>query len=324
MRGNLATRQINRKRKRYIKKRQRKVKFASLGFLALLAFIFIMRPQLPQNSTAKADSAELLSSQAMDKEKDQDQPYEGEEAKTYRQFSQDDQGFSSFLKAYKILKKDGPVYKDASLESKSFATGKAGEYIRFYGYEGDWAKVSYKNSFGFMRADLLQETPEGVMTVKEGILYVDKDHKIASDYLGAFDVETENSLLIAIEAMNREGLEVDVARKYTSFEDEKDYIRNSKGDYDQPDAYTSELRTGFAVELHSLKTDPRIEDDFFDKEVGKWVRDNMHRFGFILRYPEGKEDVTGFEANQHIFRYVGADLAGYMHKNNLTMEEYFR
>lgn len=327
MRQKLATRQINRKRKRYKEQRQKRLKLASLGLLAIFAFIFIIKPHLIEDHTAKADSAELLSKDVLTKRPYASAGLAPEKVVTKKdesEFTEEESGFSDVLKSYKKVKAEGVIYKDKSIESKASMKVKAGEYLRFYGVEDGWAKVSHKNSFGFIKADLLEKTPSKVMTVRNGVLYVDKDNLVASDYVGGFDVETENSLLIAIEAMKRDGFEIGVGRRYTSFEDEKNYITNSNGGYSNPDEYTSELRTGFAVELHSLKKDPRIEDNFFDTKEGEWVKNNMHRFGFVLRYPEGKEDVTGFKANQHIFRYVGVEDAQYMFENNLTMEEYYK
>lgn len=327
MRHKLATRQINRKRERYKKQRQKRFRLVTMGLMAILAFIFIVKPHIVKDNTAKADSAELLSKEVTAK-----RPYASTGLiqdkvaikEKSSEFSEDDYGFSDVLKSYKKIKADTVIYKDKSIESKVSMRIKADEYVRFYGYEETWAKIEHKNSFGYIKSDLLEKTPSKVMTVRDGILYVDKDNLVASDYSGGFDVETENSLLIALEAMQREGLEVGVGRKYTSFEDEKNYITNSKTGYPDPDEYSSELRTGFAVELHSVKKDPRIEDDFFDTKEGLWVKNNMHRFGFVLRYPEGKEEVTGFNSNQHIFRYVGVEDAKSMFEANLTMEEYYK
>lgn len=327
MRQKLAARQIDRKRKRYKEKRRNRIKLALLGVLTVFAFIFIIKPHILLDNTAKADSAELLSKEFVAKKTLNSSDLVQEKVgniKKQKEFSKEDYGFSDELKAYKILKSNAEIFKDKSIESKVSMRVKAGEYVKFYGLEEGWAKVSHKNSFGFIKSDLLSETPSKVMTVRGNVLYVDKDNLVASDYAGGFDVETENSLLIAIEAMKREGLEIGVGRKYTSFEDEKNYITNSDGGYANPDEYTSELRTGFAVEIHSVKKDPRIEDDFFDTKEGKWVKNNMHRFGFVLRYPEGKEEVTGFRSNQHIFRYVGVKDAQYMFENNLTMEEFYK
>lgn len=54
----------------------------------------------------------------------------------------------------------------------------------------------------------------------------------------------------------------------------------------------------------------------------KWLKENAHKFGFILRYPKGKEDITGKKFEPWHIRYVGEDIAKYIYENNLTLEEY--
>ncbi len=54
-----------------------------------------------------------------------------------------------------------------------------------------------------------------------------------------------------------------------------------------------------------------------------WLFNNAHKFGFILRYPEGKEDITGFKFEPCHYRYVGISLATYLYKNKITLEEYY-
>ena len=53
----------------------------------------------------------------------------------------------------------------------------------------------------------------------------------------------------------------------------------------------------------------------------KWIHQNCHRYGFILRYPEGKEDITKYNYEPWHIRYVGS-IANYIYNNNLTLEEY--
>jgi D-alanyl-D-alanine carboxypeptidase len=50
--------------------------------------------------------------------------------------------------------------------------------------------------------------------------------------------------------------------------------------------------------------------------------ENAHKYGFILRFPEGKEKITGFNAEAWHFRYVGEEVATFIYNNNLTYEEY--
>lgn len=53
-----------------------------------------------------------------------------------------------------------------------------------------------------------------------------------------------------------------------------------------------------------------------------WFLDNCYSYGFVLRYPEGKDALTGHAAHKGIYRYVGVCHAYYMYKNNLCLEEY--
>ena len=52
------------------------------------------------------------------------------------------------------------------------------------------------------------------------------------------------------------------------------------------------------------------------------MKDNAHRFGFILRYPKGKEDITGFKYEPWHYRYVGVEIATEIYNKNITLEEY--
>ncbi|MBR2892442.1 MAG: D-alanyl-D-alanine carboxypeptidase family protein, partial [Clostridia bacterium] len=54
-----------------------------------------------------------------------------------------------------------------------------------------------------------------------------------------------------------------------------------------------------------------------------WVVKNAHRFGFILRYPKDKEDITGYNYEPWHIRYVGAELAGQLYETGLTLDEYY-
>jgi D-alanyl-D-alanine carboxypeptidase len=59
-----------------------------------------------------------------------------------------------------------------------------------------------------------------------------------------------------------------------------------------------------------------------DTQEGRWLAENSHRYGLILRYPRGAEALTGIGFEPWHFRYVGREAAYYMFKNNLVLEEY--
>ena len=81
----------------------------------------------------------------------------------------------------------------------------------------------------------------------------------------------------------------------------------------------SEHQTGLAVDVEGSNND---YDKFESSIEFNWMINNSYKYGFILRYPKGKENITGFKYEPWHYRYVGIELAKYLYKNNLTLEEY--
>ena len=81
----------------------------------------------------------------------------------------------------------------------------------------------------------------------------------------------------------------------------------------------SEHQTGLAVDVEGENKD---YDNFEDTKEFSWMKDNAHRFGFILRYPKGKEHITGFKYEPWHYRYVGINIATEIYEKNITLEEY--
>lgn len=84
----------------------------------------------------------------------------------------------------------------------------------------------------------------------------------------------------------------------------------------------SEHETGLALDI--LCSENMRMDQSQKKELGNvWLRENSWRYGFVLRYPEDKEKITGIRYEPWHFRYVGKRAAAYMHENKLTLEEFW-
>jgi D-alanyl-D-alanine carboxypeptidase len=79
----------------------------------------------------------------------------------------------------------------------------------------------------------------------------------------------------------------------------------------------SEHQTGLAVDINDL------EQTFEDTSEGRWLAKNSYRFGFILRYPKGKEHITGYDYEPWHFRFLGHELARDVYHSNLTYDEYY-
>ncbi|MBP3940047.1 MAG: M15 family metallopeptidase [Christensenellaceae bacterium] len=85
-------------------------------------------------------------------------------------------------------------------------------------------------------------------------------------------------------------------------------------------AAMSEHATGLALDI-VLEDD--WNRDFEGTPEALWLEENAHLYGFILRYPKGKEHITGVIFEPWHFRFVGKDAAAYIYENNLTLEEFY-
>ncbi|GAA1342585.1 M15 family metallopeptidase [Arthrobacter roseus] len=86
----------------------------------------------------------------------------------------------------------------------------------------------------------------------------------------------------------------------------------------------SEHQTGLAFDVGQSDGVCTLLPCFRDTAAGQWMDEHAHRYGFILRYPPGQEQVTGFQPEYWHFRYVGLDISTDMHSNATpTLETYF-
>lgn len=83
----------------------------------------------------------------------------------------------------------------------------------------------------------------------------------------------------------------------------------------------SEHQTGLAADISTLSRECYIDTCFATTGDGVWLANNSYRFGFILRYPSGKESITGYNYEPWHFRYVGVDLATALYESGLTLDE---
>ncbi|MBP5292954.1 MAG: D-alanyl-D-alanine carboxypeptidase family protein [Clostridia bacterium] len=82
----------------------------------------------------------------------------------------------------------------------------------------------------------------------------------------------------------------------------------------------SDFHTGYLVSVKVF--DGNVTVELADKPVYSWLSENCYKYGFIIRYPAGKEAKTGVSDYTNTFRYVGVAHAAYIHEHNLCLEEY--
>lgn len=149
--------------------------------------------------------------------------------------------------------------------------------------------------------------------------------------------EAYTPLCDMLNAGRREGLNFeicssyrDVARQIELFEEDVNILLN-KG-YTYTEAYDevaretmppgcSEHSTGLAFDIVALDYQLLNDEQQYTDE-NMWLREHCVEYGFILRYPLGKEDITGIDYESWHFRYVGIEAAQYITENNITLEEY--
>ena len=88
---------------------------------------------------------------------------------------------------------------------------------------------------------------------------------------------------------------------------------------------TSEHHTGLAIDLALVVNGKKLienEDLFANENIYLEIHKYLSDFGFILRYPKGKENITGYNYEPWHIRYVGIENARFISSNNLTLEEY--
>lgn len=132
-------------------------------------------------------------------------------------------------------------------------------------------------------------------------------------------------------AAKQDGLLIMLASGYRSYQLQVSVYNANVQKYGQAGADkqsarpgTSEHQTGLAADLGSTTRQCEIEQCFGNMPEGKWLMANAYKFGFLLRYPDGKQSVTGYENEPWHYRYVGFELATELNKQSVkTLEEFF-
>lgn len=169
------------------------------------------------------------------------------------------------------------------------------------------------------------EVIDGV-TYIDGVLIANKTYSLPSDYGNGLTSATQS----AFDKMNADakslGLSLWIASGYRSYWTQNTLYNNyvASDGKEEADTYSarpgySEHQTGLAFDLNS------VEDSFANTDEGKWVKDNCYRYGLIIRYPKGKESITGYIYEPWHLRYVGVEFATKLYNDGdwITLEEYF-
>lgn len=187
------------------------------------------------------------------------------------------------------------------------------------------------NHYGKYSQEITVKTPDHTVEVINGMSYVDgvllanKTYSLPASYdPKGLTKETSAAFKKMQTAAYKDGISLWVCSGYRSYYDQK-YLydmycnRDGKAAADKYSARPgySDHQTGMAIDVNNAS------DSFDGTREAKWLANNCAKYGFIIRYPKGKEAYTGYQYEPWHIRYVGTPLAQNITNSGLSLEEYF-
>lgn len=179
------------------------------------------------------------------------------------------------------------------------------------------------------------------------LVLVNKDHPLSKDYNIKMKTLDNSDKVVAeiisedlqnmLEDGTSEGLRFCIASAYRSSQRQQEILdqdikKLTNNGMKEEEAYEqatrtvmpagySEHETGLAVDIVAL-SNQLLDDSQESTPETQWLQENCYKYGFILRYPKDKTDITGIDYESWHYRYVGKEAAAYIKKHDLTFEEY--
>lgn len=174
------------------------------------------------------------------------------------------------------------------------------------------------------------------VTYVDGVVIANKTYSLPSNfapnnlvtingYIKVVDYVKDAFLSLSSDA-KAIGLNIYASSGYRSYSNQKYIYENyvSMDGKENADRYSaragySEHQTGLAIDVNT------IDMTFDNTSENVWLRENAYKYGFIIRYPKGKEEITGYMYEPWHIRYVGKELSNKLYKDGsyITLEEYY-
>ena len=134
-----------------------------------------------------------------------------------------------------------------------------------------------------------------------------------------------NAFISMYEAAKNDGYDLVINSSYRSYQDQVDICDTYRDLYGENYVTNYVAKPGFSEHQTGLSFDigSRNSNVFAESEEYEWIQENAHKYGFIQRFPEKYEAVTGFRAEPWHYRYVGKKIAKYIYENDIPFEEYY-
>ena len=169
------------------------------------------------------------------------------------------------------------------------------------------------NKYNYLTEDYVPSNLENISTT-----YARSGMQLVKEAKEAFETLSENA--------KKDGMNVIAMSSYRSYDYQVNLYNNyvAQDGKEAADKYSarpgySEHQTGLAVDVYNLDLP---YTSFEETEEFTWMQENAYKYGFILRFPKDKVDITGYQYESWHYRYVGKKVAKEIKDNNLTLEEY--
>lgn len=162
-----------------------------------------------------------------------------------------------------------------------------------------------------------------VGTYIKGILIVNKKYHLPSDYNPGVDPVAGAALEKLQSGAKSAGFSIPLLSGFRSYTTQERLYNNyvARDGVEKASTYSakpgqSEHQSGLAFDIGELS------DTYGETPAGRWLSKNAHKYGFIIRYMKGKENITGYQYEPWHVRYVGEKVAKEIYEKGVTLEEY--
>lgn len=166
-------------------------------------------------------------------------------------------------------------------------------------------------------------------TYIDGILIVNKEINLPSSYNPGEDPKAQEALQQLFSDAQKDGINLYKISGFRSYPTQVQLYNNyvERDGKEAADKYSarpgySEHQTGLTYDVGGVNSDKNLYESFGETEEGQWIAKNAHKYGFIVRYPKGKENITGYQYEPWHLRYLGKDTATKVYKSDKALEEY--
>lgn len=163
----------------------------------------------------------------------------------------------------------------------------------------------------------------------DDLVLISSDYATGEAYMRE---EAAGALEEMLEAAYEEGVYPIVVSAYRSASYQNTLYNNyvNRDGQEAADTYSSrpgysDHQTGLTADISSSSNGYHLNQSFENTEEGKWLAENAHKYGFVMRYPKGKQDITGYMYEPWHFRYIGVEEATALYNSDpgMTMEEFY-